>query len=254
MVYHTTGVKESSQNQFDVAAHLTGLLWSWWCGMLPLWWLGFDYQAVPIHPGLIASDYGVHESGSLFVAFLSFSLQWKSDESTKHYLIQMLFAINWCYWQAGKNSHIHMKGQGHLKQACFIEIHQVFREKKIGSDIFLTEYYFSIYIYIIWFLNCSNYRFRSWEFRHYITWMSRPCIKYSHAMRLIVVHKHTMNIFVISIYRLKYEFCIQCILSVTTIMTTTTFNQNWNEVGDPCLYHEYILNIPKIIFIICVYR
>ena len=28
----------------------------------------------------------------------SFSLQWKSDKSTKHYPIQMLLAINWCYW------------------------------------------------------------------------------------------------------------------------------------------------------------
>ena len=33
----------------------------------------------------------------------SFSLQRKSDESTKHYLTQMLLAINWCYWQVGKN-------------------------------------------------------------------------------------------------------------------------------------------------------
>ena len=32
----------------------------------------------------------------------SFYLQWKSDESTKHYLTQMLLAINWHYWQAGK--------------------------------------------------------------------------------------------------------------------------------------------------------
>ena len=53
------------------------------------------------------------KSGSLFVdpAWLvsprctgmtwnpSFSLQWKSDESTKHYLIQILFAVNWHYWQ-----------------------------------------------------------------------------------------------------------------------------------------------------------
>ena len=34
----------------------------------------------------------------------SFSLQWKSDESTKHYLTQMLLTINWHYWQAGKKS------------------------------------------------------------------------------------------------------------------------------------------------------
>ena len=33
----------------------------------------------------------------------SFSLQWKSDESTKRSLTQMLLAINWRYWRAGKN-------------------------------------------------------------------------------------------------------------------------------------------------------
>ena len=32
----------------------------------------------------------------------SFSLQWKSDETTRHYLTQMLLAINWGYWEAGK--------------------------------------------------------------------------------------------------------------------------------------------------------
>ena len=32
----------------------------------------------------------------------SFSLQWKSDESSKHYLAQILIAINWSYWQAEK--------------------------------------------------------------------------------------------------------------------------------------------------------
>ena len=40
----------------------------------------------------------------LFGYCLSFSLQWKSDESSKHYLTQMLLAINWRYWWAGKNS------------------------------------------------------------------------------------------------------------------------------------------------------
>ena len=63
---------------------------------------------------------------------LSFSLQWKSDKSTKHYLTQMLLAINWCYWQMGKNSQMRMKVQGHLMQAFFIEIHQVFEKDKVG--------------------------------------------------------------------------------------------------------------------------
>ena len=60
--------------------------------------------------------------------FLSFSLQRKSDESSKHYLTQMLHVINWHYWQAGKNSHMRMKVQGRLMQVCFIEIHQVFEK------------------------------------------------------------------------------------------------------------------------------
>ena len=35
-------------------------------------------------------------------SFQHFFLQWKSDETTKHYLTQMLLGINWHYWQAGK--------------------------------------------------------------------------------------------------------------------------------------------------------
>ena len=55
----------------------------------------------------------------------SFSLQWKSDESTEHYLTQTLLNINWRYCQAGENSHINMNVQGHLMQTRFIEIHRV---------------------------------------------------------------------------------------------------------------------------------
>ena len=65
----------------------------------------------------------------------SFSLQWNSDESTKHYLTQMQFAINWRYWQTERNSRARMKVQGRLMQARLIEIHQVFAK----VDIFLTE-------------------------------------------------------------------------------------------------------------------
>ena len=53
-------------------------------------------------------------------------------------LAQMLLAINWHYWQAGKNSCMCMKVQGPLLQACFIEIHQVFAKKK-SLDTFLTD-------------------------------------------------------------------------------------------------------------------
>jgi len=62
-MYQTAGVKERSQHHFDVAAHLAGLLWSWWWGMLLLWRLGFGFRVVPVHPGLVASYYGVEEVG-----------------------------------------------------------------------------------------------------------------------------------------------------------------------------------------------
>ena len=61
---------------------------------------------------------------------LSFYLHWKFDESTKHYLTQMLLAIIWRYSQEGKNSSMCMKVQGRLMQARFIEIHQVFTKKE----------------------------------------------------------------------------------------------------------------------------
>ena len=50
----------------------------------------------------------------------------------------MLLVINWCYWEAGKNSRMHMKIQGRLMQACCIEIHQVFSKKKIRLDTFFN--------------------------------------------------------------------------------------------------------------------
>ena len=59
----------------------------------------------------------------------SFSSLWKSDGSSKLYLTQMLFAINWRYWQAGKKSHMRITFQSCLMQARFIEIHQVFAKK-----------------------------------------------------------------------------------------------------------------------------
>ena len=100
--------------------------------------------------GLVTRDYGVHEVrvtvygvqhvlgawvwlGNQIIP--SFSLQWKSDKSTKHYLTQMLLAINWHYWQVRKSSCLHMKVQGCLMQMCFIEIHQDFANKE-GQILF----------------------------------------------------------------------------------------------------------------------
>ena len=60
----------------------------------------------------------------------SFSMQWKSDESTKHYITQILLAINWCYWQAWKIfTHAYVF---HWNPPGF--------RKKEKSGTFLTEY------------------------------------------------------------------------------------------------------------------
>ena len=88
----------------------------------------FGFCVVPFHPGLVTSDYGVHEIGVTVFGVQHvldmtripnqsiIFLQWKSDKSTKHYLTQMLLFINWSYWQVGKNSQVHMKVQGRLMQ------------------------------------------------------------------------------------------------------------------------------------------
>ena len=55
---------------------------------------------------------------------LSFSLQWKPDDSSKHYLTQLMLLTG------GKNSRMRMKVKRRLKQVRFIEIHQVFGKKK----------------------------------------------------------------------------------------------------------------------------
>jgi len=60
---------------------------------------------------------------SNFVIFLTMEIR------REHYLTQMLLAINWLYWQAGRNSRMRMKVEGRLIQVRFLEIHQVFAEK-----------------------------------------------------------------------------------------------------------------------------
>jgi len=103
------------------------------------------FHAILIHPGLVTSDYQwLWSSRSCGHCLWSpacpgcmdmtqnppFSLQWKSDKSTKHYLTQILLGINWRYWQVGKFlHHTHVKFQGHLMQVCFIEIHQILEKK-----------------------------------------------------------------------------------------------------------------------------
>ena len=65
-------------------------------------------------------------------------VQWKSDESTKHYLTQILLAINWRYSQARKKILVFI---WRFKVAsCISETHQVFSKKKL--DTFPTDYLF----------------------------------------------------------------------------------------------------------------
>ena len=129
--------------------------WHDWCSrrIFIVWkmteWFGF--QVLPVRPG----HGGLHKQWPRFhehhnhwwqvlcvrVRFRnqivpSFSWQWKSNKSLKHYLTQMLLAINWHYSQVGKNLLMYMKVQG-----CFIEIHQVFKKIYIRSGTFLREEY-----------------------------------------------------------------------------------------------------------------
>ena len=69
-----------------------------------------------------------------------FSLRWKSDESTKHYLTQMLLAVNWRNWQEEKDPRMRMRVQGRLMQARFIEIRKDFAKNE-RSDTFLIDRY-----------------------------------------------------------------------------------------------------------------
>jgi hypothetical protein len=61
--------------------------------------------------------------------FLTDLTQWKSNESTKRYLTQMLLSINWHYWQMGKNSRICMKVQGCLMQRASLKSTRFLQKK-----------------------------------------------------------------------------------------------------------------------------
>ena len=69
----------------------------------------------------------------------SFSLQLKSDESIKHYLTQMLLAINWRYWQAAK---IHVCVWMFKVVSCKrASLKSTRFPQRIRSDTFLTEWH-----------------------------------------------------------------------------------------------------------------
>ena len=76
------------------------------------------FRVIPVHPGLVTSDYGIHEVGVTVCGV--------------QYVHQLTLLTG------GKNSRKRMKVEGRLMQARLIEIHQVFTER---SDTFLTEQY-----------------------------------------------------------------------------------------------------------------
>ena len=103
------------------------------------------------------------ESGSLFVeSSMSWVYGYNSETKLFHHLpynenlmrvlnttsLRYCFAINWCYWQVGNNSYMLMKVQGHLMQACFIEIHQIFVRKKVR---YYSNRPMCCYHWLLWF-------------------------------------------------------------------------------------------------------
>ena len=105
----------------------------------------WDIQAYSCAWSLVFHQKSLNEVQRMWWSIVVPSLRWKYDERTKHYLTQMLLAINWRYWQEGKHSRKHMKVQGGFMQVHFIEIHQVFVKKKGGGqDTFLKEWYVTL--------------------------------------------------------------------------------------------------------------
>ena len=104
----------------------------------------FGFRVVPVHPGLVTSYYGVQEVGVTVFGVQHvlavrirlgnqivplISLQWKSEERTKHYLKCCLPSTE-ANDRRETNSRMRMKIQGHLMEACFFKIHQIFAKKK----------------------------------------------------------------------------------------------------------------------------
>ena len=78
----------------------------------------------------------------------SSTLLWKSDKTTKHYLTQMLLAINWRYWEACKNARIHLKVQDHFLLARSIKIHPIFGKKKKNVGYFSNRVVFAVNVLV----------------------------------------------------------------------------------------------------------
>ena len=106
--------------------HLSKVVFS---ALIGKWWQRFGFWVISIYPGharlheVAPTSWIPYHWWQVLGVWIrpgnqiipSFSLQWKPNESTKHYLTQMLLAINWCYWQVRKNSCMRMNIQGDRK-------------------------------------------------------------------------------------------------------------------------------------------
>ena len=91
------------------------------------------YYSFRIVSYLVTNDYGSVTPGCTGTSRNpSFSLQWKSDYSTKHYFTQMLLTINWDYWQAGKKF-THAYGGSRSPHASALHLYPPgFEKNKVG--------------------------------------------------------------------------------------------------------------------------
>jgi len=55
-VHDPLDVKESDDHALEIAFHLAGLFWPWWCGAFPLGGLSLCLRVVTVNPALITSD------------------------------------------------------------------------------------------------------------------------------------------------------------------------------------------------------
>ena len=116
----------------------------------------FRLRVVPLHPGVVSSDYGVHEVGVtvcgvqhvvrvLGVRVRPGTRHFPYNENPKKALNTTSFKCclpsTYAIHKLGKNSRMRKVFQGRLIQARFIEIHKVLAKKK-SCNIFLTQWCF----------------------------------------------------------------------------------------------------------------
>ena len=116
----------------------------------------------------------------------SFSLQWKSEESTKHYLIQLLLAINWQLLGGGKKfTHAYECSRSPHANALHFNP-PGFRKKKVGYfPNYSIKFHWLLILYVCLFrfywsflLSSSFVVFSSWYLISSLYWISSYSTKY----------------------------------------------------------------------------